>query len=135
MDVSQRERLADALRRAGHGSKAALAAVAGVHPSAVRKWLSGDTDPSFSAIAAGCRELSVSLDWLAYGQEPGAPVEIDIPLLIEIGAAVEAALAEAGRELPPLKRLEVAAHHYCDVVGRTRAADPVAIRRLLRLVA
>lgn len=77
----------------------------------------------------------MSLDWLAYGRELGAPAELDIPLLLEIGAAVEAALAEAGRELPPLKRLEVAAHHYCDVISAGRTADPAAIRRLVRLVA
>lgn len=90
---------------------------------------------SFAHVAAIAQRAGVSLDWLAYGRELGAPVELDIPLLLEIGAAVEAALAEAGRELPPLKRLEVAAHHYCDVIGRTRTADPAAIRRLVRLVA
>lgn len=117
------------------GGQTSVAAATGLPYRSLNSYLTGAIEPKFKhviTIASACR---VSLDWLAYGQEPGAPVDIDIPLLLEIGAAVEAALAEAGRELPPLKRLEVAAHHYCDVISAGRTADPAAIRRLVRLVA
>jgi hypothetical protein len=90
-----------ALADRGHGSKSVFATAAGVRPESVRKWLAGESDPQFEPLADGCRSLSISLDWLAYGTPPEG---IDRQLLADVITAVEEVLAESALALPADRR-------------------------------
>ena len=68
-----KDRIAQARRAAGL-SQEQLGEQLGVSRQAVSKWESGAANPDVAYLAAMCRELGVSSDWLLLGEEPdGAP--------------------------------------------------------------
>ena len=68
-----KDRIAQARKAAGL-SQEQLGEKLGVSGQAVSEWESGAVSPDAAALAAMCRELGVSADWLLLGEEPdGAP--------------------------------------------------------------
>ena len=68
-----KDRIAQARKAAGL-SQEQLGEKLGVSRQAVSKWESGAANPDVAYLAAMCRELGVSSDWLLLGEEPdGAP--------------------------------------------------------------
>ena len=69
-----KDRIAQARKAAGL-SQEQLGEKLGVSGQAVSEWESGAVSPDAAALAAMCRELGVSADWLLLGEEPdGAPL-------------------------------------------------------------
>ena len=69
-----KDRIAQARKAAGL-SQEQLGEKLGVSGQAVSEWESGAVSPDAAALAAMCRELGVSADWLLLGREPdGAPL-------------------------------------------------------------
>ena len=69
-----KDRIAQARRAAGL-SQEQLGEQLGVSRQAVSKWESGAANPDVAYLAAMCRELGVSSDWLLLGEEPdGTPL-------------------------------------------------------------
>ena len=68
-----KDRIAQARKAAGL-SQEQLGEKLGVSRQAISKWESGAANPDVAYLAAMCRELGVSSDWLLLGEEPdGAP--------------------------------------------------------------
>ena len=69
-----KDRIAQARKAAGL-SQEQLGEKLGVSGQAVSEWESGAVSPDAAALAAMCRELGVSADWLLLGEEPdGTPL-------------------------------------------------------------
>ena len=68
-----KDRIAQARKAAGL-SQEQLGEKLGVSRQAISKWESGAANPDVAYLAAMCRELGVSSDWLLLGEEPGEAV-------------------------------------------------------------
>lgn len=68
-----KDRIAQA-RKAACLSQEQLGEKLGVSRQAISKWESGAANPDVAYLAAMCRELGVSSDWLLLGEEPGEAV-------------------------------------------------------------
>ena len=74
MEMELKDRIAQARKAAGL-SQEQLGEKLGVSGQAVSEWESGAVSPDAAALAAMCRELGVSADWLLLGEEPdGTPL-------------------------------------------------------------
>lgn len=66
--VTRLTKLVDRLGYSGHGFIKQLAVKYKVTPGASRKWLSGDTMPSYEICLSLCKEGKVSFEWLMTGR-------------------------------------------------------------------
>ncbi|WP_412557567.1 helix-turn-helix domain-containing protein [Thalassospira sp. MIT1370] len=95
-------RLKTAMR--GKFTQETLAEEIGFSVSGIKKWFSGTTDPSWSAIIQVALACNVSLDWLAFGTEPQsdrANEAVDEEVLLAAIQAVETDLHDRGETMEP----------------------------------
>jgi len=118
-----------------------LARAVGVSPSAFRKWLRGEAEPSRERLVALADAASVSIAWLAKGEgpepqfqempraergsSPGSPGEggLDRRRFVVLPKRPEAAAAGAGTPPPPTLRSEFIAFGH-DWIRDTFALEP-----------
>lgn len=72
MELELKDRIA-AVRKAAGLTQEQLGELVGVTRQAVSKWESGQTAPDAATVAALCRALHVSADYVLLGKEPDAP--------------------------------------------------------------
>jgi phage repressor protein C with HTH and peptisase S24 domain len=117
-----------------------LARAVGVSPSAFRKWLRGEAEPSRERLVALAEAASVSVGWLARGEGPepqfqdmprverGAPgatadSTLDLRRFVVLPRRPEAAAAGAGTPPPPTLRSEFIAFGH-DWIRDTFGLNP-----------
>jgi len=148
------ERIKELISRAGNVSK--LSRLCGSSESVIRKWRSGDAEPSRSRLLALADSMSVSIEWLVAGrgpiepqsqqpQEPapqapalgqsgdGSLAKTDKELLQRIMLGIEEGLEATGRKVPADKKVELAFALY-EIFSKSEAApDTATILPFLKL--
>ncbi len=114
---------------------------AGVSKSTFQRWVNGESDPSFSGLAAIGAETGISLDWIATGKGDmygraavrpspgtrGAADTIDEELLGSLAGGIAAVHGEAAVEISPTQCGRMAARLLNQLMA---AYDDPAERRI-----
>ena len=127
-------RISDVVGRLG-GPNEAAGRVGSISGMQLRRYMSGESRPTFDVVAALAAASDVDLRWFADGvvRHGGEPDEAALELAI---ADVERVLAEEGAALKPTAKAKIVM-----IVYRTRqnaregAEDAGTVRNLIRLVA
>jgi len=107
------------------GSGNALAAAAGVSEGVIRKWKSGESDPSREHLIALSKAAGVRLEWLATGEGPKNPADIGLAT-IPRGALTR--LISSEYAFIPLYDVRASAGHGA-VAGDEEILDLLVINR------
>jgi len=88
------------------GTQAQAADIAGVRLTTLARWMTGENDPNFGALARLATAAGVSLDWLATGRQPDAPPvdppqAVDERLLARVAESVATVYREERARLGP----------------------------------
>lgn len=114
------------------------AALAGVAVPTWQRYLKGEREPGALAVGRLAAAAGIDLHWLLYGKAADAPADVDEELLREIIELIEEEAARRGHRPDPAKLASLIVHCYLDEASRApqqpRRPDPVAIRRLFKLV-
>ena len=109
---------------------AALAA--GISTDQLARYMRGENQPSFTAMATLAHQHGISLDWLATGNGDMKGGRLDMDLLSLILDTVEAALAEIKIELSPDKKAKLVSLLYSLHEGGN--SEAVQMSNVIRLI-
>ena len=108
------------------------AGAAGISTDQLARYMRGENQPSFSAMAAMAHPQGISLDWLASGNGDLKGGQLDIDLLALILDTVEQALMEISIQLMPDKKAKLVSLLYSLHEGGNTEA--VQMNNVIRLI-
>lgn len=105
---------------------------AGISTDQLARYMRGENQPSFNALAALARPHGISLDWLAGGEEGLQGSNLNQELLELILQTVEHALEESAVNLSPYKKAKLVCLLYS--LHESGNKDAVQMNNVIRLI-